>query len=270
MAWASSDTYSSTAERTGDYVTIAWTTNNGTVAAFADLTFLTEPYCYVEDNYRLVLNLAEAIAGVEVRAEEEEEDKEVPVEEVMEPDLPVGTEKVFKEEVDGEEQDVKWVRVSETEVRIERPDLTSHYYYDEEGSLLRWTSDGMEAVYETPLPKSPYPLTEGKRWQYESIYTLTLDGEELLGWLYGEEEVVGFEEVKLEEGVSYFCAKVKYTLEDVVTRNETRISVVSTGHSWVSSDAGVVKEESFTQTLVDSILVEEETRKLLLRSFKKA
>ncbi len=128
----------------------------------------------------------------------------------------------------------------------------------------------MEAVYETPLPETPYPLTKGKRWQYASNYALTIDGEELPGWLQGEEEVVGFEEVKSEEGVSYFCAKVRYSLEDEVTRNETKITVIATGHSWISSDAGVVKEESSMQTFVDDILVEEETRKLLLRTFEEA
>ena len=69
VAWTSSDTYSSTAERSGNYTVITWAVDNGTVAAFGDLTFLMEPYCYLEDNYRLVLNLVEAIAGVEVPIE---------------------------------------------------------------------------------------------------------------------------------------------------------------------------------------------------------
>jgi protease-4 len=68
-AWASHETFSSTAERTGNYTVMAFMKGNGTVAAFGDLTFLMEPYCYLEDNYRLVLNLVEAIAGVEVPIE---------------------------------------------------------------------------------------------------------------------------------------------------------------------------------------------------------
>jgi len=37
---------------------------------------------------------------------------------------------------------------------------------------------------------------------------------------------------------------------------------------WISSDAGVVMEESFTRTLIDETLVNEETRKLLLMSVR--
>ena len=62
-AWTSSDTYSSTAERTSNYTTIALVVDNGTVAAFGDQTFLMEPYCYLEDNYKLILNIVSAIAG---------------------------------------------------------------------------------------------------------------------------------------------------------------------------------------------------------------
>ena len=266
VAWTSEDTYSSTAERPGNYTTIAWAMGNGTVAAFGDVTFLAEPYCYLEDNYRLVLNLADAIAGVEVRTEGEK--PQVPVEEVVEAVLPIGTEEIYVEEVNGEEQTVRWVKVSETVVRIERPNLTSTYHYDEEGSLLRWESDDMEAIYETPLPKEPYPLTKGERWDYESKYTLTIGGEELQGSVVGQEEVAGFEEVKAGNGESYFCAKVTYKVEDEITRNETRIDIVSTGKLWISSNAGVVMEESLTWTLVNDTLVKEETRKLLLVSIK--
>ncbi len=63
VAWTSSDTYSSTAERTGNYATISLVVGNGTVTAFGDQTFLMEPYCYLEDNYKLILNIVSAIAG---------------------------------------------------------------------------------------------------------------------------------------------------------------------------------------------------------------
>jgi len=264
VAWTSEDTYSSTAERTGSYTTIAWAVENGTVGAFGDVTFLAEPYCYLEDNHRLMLNLADAIAGVRVRTEEKE--AEVPVDEVVEAVLPVGTEKTFVEQLNGKEQAVRWVKVGETVVRIERPNLTSNYYFDEEGALLRWESDGMEAIYDTPLPKEPYPLTKGERWSYESEYTLTIGGEKLPGSVVGEEEVAGFEEVEAGNGKSYFCAKVKYKVGEEIMSNETKINILSAGQLWISSEAGVVMEESLTRTLVDETLVNEETRKLLLMS----
>jgi len=266
VAWTSVDTCSSTAERTGSYTTITWAVDNGSVAAFGDVTFLAEPYCYLEDNYRLILNLADAIAAVRVRTEDKE--AEAPVDEVVEAVFPVGTEKTYIEELNGKEQAVRWVKVSETVVRIERPNLTSNYYYDEEGSLLRWESDGMEAIYDAPLPKEPYPLTKGDRWSYESKYTLTIGGEKLPGSVVGQEEVTGFEEVEAGNGKSYFCAKVTYKVGEEITRNETKINILSAGQLWISSDAGVVMEESFTRTLIDETLVNEETRKLLLMSVR--
>jgi len=85
----------------------------------------------------------------------------------------------------------------------------------------------------------------------------------------GEEEVMGFDEVEAGDGESYFCAKVRYRVEDEITRDGTKITITSTGHSWVSADAGVVKEEDITRTYVDDNLVGEETRKLLLKSIEK-
>ena len=66
VAWASEGTCSSSAERTDKYTVIALVKGNGMVVAFGDLTFLREPYCYLEDNHKLKLNLASIIAGVEV------------------------------------------------------------------------------------------------------------------------------------------------------------------------------------------------------------
>jgi len=68
IAWTSNDTYSSTAEKAGNYIVIAYVKmGNGTVVAFGDLTFLREPYCYLEDNYKLIENIASAITKVEVK-----------------------------------------------------------------------------------------------------------------------------------------------------------------------------------------------------------
>jgi len=63
IAWTSDDTYSSVAEKAGRYAVMAWVDEgNGTVIAFGDLTFLQEPYCYVEDNYKIIENVASVIA----------------------------------------------------------------------------------------------------------------------------------------------------------------------------------------------------------------
>lgn len=63
IAWASNSTHSSTGERADSYTIMALVEKgNGTVIAFGDITFLTEPWCYLEDNYQLILNLASLIA----------------------------------------------------------------------------------------------------------------------------------------------------------------------------------------------------------------
>jgi len=69
VAWAPEDTYSSEGEGAGRYPVIALVRGKGMVAAFGDLTFLKEPYCHLEDNYKLVANIASAIAEVKARAE---------------------------------------------------------------------------------------------------------------------------------------------------------------------------------------------------------
>jgi len=264
LAWASEGTYSSTAERTGDYEVMALVKDNGTVAAFGDLTFLQEPYCYLEDNYQLIVNLASAVAEVEALPS-----PPAPEKEIARPDLPVGTEKNYRERVDGEERLLRWFKVSELEVRVERPNDTAHYYYSEEGRLLSWVSNGTEVIYDTPLPDEPYPLTKGKRWQYESSYTMRTEGEEYPGKVEGEEEVVGFEDVVTLDGWRHDCAKVRYSLVEQIMRDETNITVVVTGQYWVSPEAGSVKEESVSQYYVDGIFVAEDKRELLLTSIKR-
>jgi len=53
-----------------------------------------EPYCYLEDNYRFIANLASLIAKTEVKAPEKEE---AAAEKIVRPNLPVGTRKVFRD-----------------------------------------------------------------------------------------------------------------------------------------------------------------------------
>ena len=62
VAWAPPNTYSSVAEKPGNYTVIATMELNGTVIAIGDVTFLREPYCYVEDNYQLLLNIVSIVS----------------------------------------------------------------------------------------------------------------------------------------------------------------------------------------------------------------
>lgn len=65
-AYASSETFSSTAEQKGSYSPIATVEGKGKVVAIGDLTFMMEPYCYVEDNYRLILNIISDLTEVKI------------------------------------------------------------------------------------------------------------------------------------------------------------------------------------------------------------
>jgi|GEM_PF-158140 len=273
IAWTSNSTYSSTAERADAYAVMALVHRNGTVIAIGDQTFLMEPYCYVEDNYKLLLNLVSFIATPRAPKAEEGEGAgaggEKPVVEVEAPSLPVGTVKNFTEWVDGKEGFLRWIKVSDFEVRVERPDRITLYFYDEHGSLVKWVSDGMEAVYESPLPGPPFPLTKGKEWAYESYYNLTMDGEFFHGWVEGYEWVEGFEEVKALDGKNYFCAKVGYRLRDQLLRNSQNITIFTEGSYWISSEAGTVREIEKTMYYVNGVLAGLEERELLLKSIEK-
>ncbi|HIE18682.1 TPA: hypothetical protein EYP75_03050 [Candidatus Bathyarchaeota archaeon] len=269
VAWTSKDTYSSVAEKADNYATMIWMKRgNGTVAAFGDVTFLEESYCYVEDNYKLIQNLVSIIAEVKVPVKEKIEEgfKE---EEVAKPVLPVGTEKNYTEWIDGKESLVKWFKVSETEIKIERPNRTSHYYFTEDGALWKWISNGMECIYDEPLPEPPYPLTEGDRWKYESNYTLVMEGKEHKGNIVGEEEVEGFEDILAGDNNWYFCARVKYTSVEHLAVGGRNMTMMTTGRYWISSDAGTVKQEMTTDYYVDGIFTMREKRTLLLRSIRK-
>jgi hypothetical protein len=62
-AWPPEGTYSSQSEKPGKYPIITFSKNNGTIIAVGDITFLMEPYCYLEDNYKLITNLADYMAS---------------------------------------------------------------------------------------------------------------------------------------------------------------------------------------------------------------
>ena len=268
VAWASNDTYSSVAEKADNYATIIWMSRgNGTVAAFGDLTFLEEPYCYVEDNYKLIQNLVSVMAEVKVPVKERI--KEEFEEEVAKPNLPAGTEKNYTEWVDGKENLVRWFKVSETEVRVERPNRTTYYYFTEDGALWKWIANGMECTYENPLPEPPYPLTKGEKWKYESNYTLIMEGKEHKGNIVGEEEVEGFENVLAGDDNWYFCARVKYTSVKHLAIDGRNMTMMTTGRYWISSDVGTVKQETTIDYYVNGIFTMREKRTLLLMSIRK-
>ena len=63
IAWPPENTYSSQSERPGRYPVITFSRNNGSVIAIGDITFMIEPYCYLEDDYKLITNLADYIAS---------------------------------------------------------------------------------------------------------------------------------------------------------------------------------------------------------------
>ena len=268
VAWTPSGTFSSMSEKTSKYAVIASVKRgNGTVIAIGDLTFLMEPYCHLEDNYKLIANLASLIAKVEVKAPEVE--KEEAAGEIARPDLPVGTRKVFRDEVDGEVSNFTWIKVSEREIVIERVNQTTHYYLNEEGALERWTSNGKECVYEQPVPEPPYPLTKGKRWMHETNYTLTWEGIEYPGRLSEENLVEKFENVTAGDGNTYFCARVKYKREDVIYAYGVEMKMTMEGYYWISSEAGTVKQEFTIKYYSDGSLIGVENEKIILLSIEK-
>ncbi len=261
-AWAPNGTYSSAAEKPGRYAVMAigeW--GNGTVLAIGDVTFLKEPYCHVADNYRFIANLAALIASASRRPLNI---SAVSIGQVEEPQIPVGTVKTYVERVDGEERLVRWVKVSESEVRVERPEGVTHYYYDEEGGLVGWEADGLRCTYEKPLPKPPYPLTRGEVWRYSTSYVLTRGEEEFEGELEGVERVEDFEVIKALDGKSYFCARVAVRVTDKVCLGGLNLTTIVEGRYWVSSEVGTVKQE-LTYTYYDGG-IRVITRSLLLKS----
>jgi protease-4 len=266
-AWTPDDTFASVAERRGSYAPLSVIDKgNGTVAAFGDITFLMEPYAYVEDNYQLLMNIVSAVAEIEVPVVEEEEEPEF---NISEPDLPVGTVKIYTERVDGKEQEVRWIRMGENETRVERPDRVTFYHFDEEGGLVRWKSNGVEQVYDSPLIELSYPLFEGKAWAYEVGYNLSYQGNVSRGLVRGNGQVKEFEDMADEKGERYLCAKVFMTERDELARYDHNITSVYSKYLWIAHEVGMVKAESEVSYYIDGELAYEETRSLLLASIEK-
>jgi hypothetical protein len=187
------------------------------------------------------------------------------------PNLPTGTSKDFVERVNGEEHDVHWYKVSDFEVVIERPEERTRYLHDERGALIKVVQDGLEVVYDEPIPDLPYPLKEGDSWRYESNYTLNLvdEGRAFRGRVVIEEAVVGFDNVKALDGKVYLCAEMAYTYTDSLERDELLFTLVSRGREWVSSEVGLVKDEEVTSYYVNGIITSVESRSLVLKSIRR-
>lgn len=268
IAWASNETYSSVAERTDEYAVIAAVERgNGTVIAVGDLTFMMEPYCYVEDNYKLLVNMASLIANVSIQIPKEEE--EFLEGEITKPDLPVGTEKIFRERIDGNEFTFRWLKISEREIIVERANQTIHYYLTEDGALKRWVSEGRECIYEKPIPEPPYPLTIGKSWSHRSNFTLTFEGAEYFGEIIEENHVKDFESIIAEDGNTYFCAKIEYSREEITLVDEIVMKINITGNYWISSEAGTVKQDFLVQYYIDDFPAGLERDVIILISIRK-
>jgi protease-4 len=74
-AYTTFKTYNSVSEQSKTFSPIAvLNKGNGTVIAFADITWIMEPYIHVEDNYQLAMNLVEAIIDVKESFEQEPPD----------------------------------------------------------------------------------------------------------------------------------------------------------------------------------------------------
>jgi hypothetical protein len=262
-AWTTEDTYSSVAERAGEYVPISVITKgNGTVAAFGDISFIMEPYSYVEDNHGLVLNLAKEISSILIPVIEEPEEPEY---NVTEPELPVGTQKLFTETVNGEEQSVWWLRTAENETRVERPETITVYNFNEDGKLLGWEFDNVTQVYHSPVPDVPYPLTEGKAWSFKVGYNLTIQEFQMTGLIVESGNVVGFETMEVK-GEEYPCAKLLLTNIDELNRLGENWTTVTNEYAWISTEVGLVKSESQIYLYVNDLFVEDEERSLMLKN----
>lgn len=65
--YTSPGTYNSVSERTQRYAPFAvLEKGNGTVACFGDITWMKEPYIYLEDNMELLMNLVDHIRAADV------------------------------------------------------------------------------------------------------------------------------------------------------------------------------------------------------------
>ena len=196
------------------------------------------------------------------------EEPEPPDHNITAADLPVGTEKVFRETVNGEEQQLRWLRRTENETVVERPDSTTVFHYDEEGGLLWYESDGTRVVYDSPVPDAPYPLVDGKAWSYRVGYNVTIGNNTWPATLDSQNSVVDFEDVLAEDGKTYFCAKVFVQDYEAVDRVEDELTIATTQLIWISEEVGLVKAETNVDYKIDGWDAMQEERSLILLSIE--
>ena len=117
--------------------------------------------------------------------------------------------------------------------------------------------------------RTPFPLTQGKKWKYQSEYTLTVDGTLYEGKISETDEVTGFENVMAINEETYFCAVVAYREKKQLMIDGSNMTFITTGRYWISSDAGTVKQQLMTDCYVDEKYTQRRTRMLLLKSIQK-
>lgn len=263
VAWATG-TYSTAAERPGDYAVVALVKRgNGTVIALGDISIFSEPYSHVADNQAFISNLAELIANATPAGASRAE-----VVRVEKPNLPVGTVKVFNVYEDGEVYELRWTRVSEREVVVETARYTTRYIYAD-GNLRGWRSDGVECDYDQPLPEPPFPLTAGESWSYSTGFTLKVDGKMYRGWLTGREEVESFESLAALDGRTYFCARIRIELSESLTSGGITVITTTRGYYWLSSEAGTVRQSAKVSRSYSGAEASTWSREVILKELRK-
>jgi len=263
-AYTSPLVYSTSTERQGIHIPLSITeTGNTTLFAAGDISFLTEPYVYLEDNYQLLLNLVASISRIDVPIV-------IPVEEpvynITQPDLPVGTLKAFVEYADGQQTTVIWERTRSNETIWEFDGKFTKYYNNAEYATTGWEDSLKSVVYDDPIPDYPYPLTEGKGWIYKVGYNMSWGGIHYRGEVEGGGKVEGFEELIAGDGEKYACAKCLITEHETLTRLSDTLSIYITQHVWISADAGIVKTETTAIYYVDDQLADETSSTMLMTS----
>lgn len=256
LAYTSSNTYSSTAEKPGRYIVAVYgRRGSGLVIAFSDLTFLQEPYCYIADNLKLIENIASIIARNTPPAERmKKPPSETPkIREISEPRIPVGLEKEYLCVEDGEEYRIIWVKISDREILVVYPETAIHYYYDDEGSLTQWSTDNITCIYLEPIPKPPYPLTISEEWGWRSRYSLSIHGLEYPGSIEGYFRVEDIEEIEVA-GRRYIAARIRFEINDTLYMEGVSSRRVSRGLQWICSEIGHIREEATIYYYIDRIL----------------
>ncbi len=272
LAYTSNDTYSSMAEKPGRYtVAVYLRRGNGTIIAFGDLSFLQEPYCYIGDNLQLIENLASIIANNTPPAQRDKKpiaQPETPeVTEIGEPEIPVGTEKVYLCREDGKEYRILWIKVSDREVLVVYPYATIRYQYDEEGRLVGWVADNVTCMYLKPIPKHPYPLFKDKEWSWITEYNLSMHGVKYSGLIESYFKVEDIEKVEVA-GKKYIAARILFKINDTVYIEGSSFVSVSEGLQWICREIGHIREEGITLYYMDSVPQAEVKRMLILEEVK--